>query len=120
MHYLFRRLQFPVLAVVEDRAFRVQAPHRLRRLLQREQDCAQGSFRLLDSSWTWFVVTIEEEAIIPSLRDIQPPTKQTLIALVNGRVNRAPGEPMYAPRAAKAGTKKVLRVEQGWPGQVSG
>lgn len=95
MRYMFRRPQYPVILVVDDRAFRAQAPRQLDRLLQRELACTPGTVRLLDSTWSWFEALIEAEVIVPSFLDGQPPSKKSLIALVNSRSNRTLADPMY-------------------------
>ena len=99
MRYMFRRPQFPAIVFVDNRAFRAQVPRMLDELQQRELECFPSTVRLLDSSWGWFDLLIEERVIVPSFLDGQPPSKKTLVALVNGRSNRAPGDPMYDPRS---------------------
>ncbi len=54
---------------------------------------------------------IEKEVMVPSFLDGQPPTKQTLIALVNGRSNRAPADPMYDPRSLSNRTRERVFTE---------
>jgi hypothetical protein len=44
MQYIFRRPQFPVIVVVDDRAFRVQASHQLGRLLNVNLNAHRGLF----------------------------------------------------------------------------
>ena len=111
MKYMFRRPRFPVILVVDDRAFRAQAPRQLGSLLEREIACTPGTVRLLDSTWSWFDVLIEEEVIVPSFLDGQPPSKKTLIALVNGRSNRALADPMYDARSLSNRSRERIFTE---------
>ena len=111
MKYMFRRPQYPVIVVVDDRAFRALAPHQFGRLLQRELECIPGTVRLLDSAWRWFDVLIKEEVIVPSFLDGQPPSKKTLIALVNSRANRAPADPMYDARSLSNRSRERVFAE---------
>ena len=111
MKYMFRRPQYPVILFVDDRAFRAQAPRQLGRLLQRELECTPRTVRLLDSTWSWFDVLIEEEVIVPSFLHGQPPSKQTLIGLVNGRSNRALADPMYDARSLSNRSRERVFTE---------
>ena len=111
MKYMVRRPQYPVILVVDDRAFRAQAPRQLGRLLQRELACTPGTVWLLDSTWSWFDMLIEEEVIVPSFLDGQPPSKKSLVALVNGRSNRAPADPVYDARSLSNRSRERVFAE---------
>ena len=83
-----------MILVVGDRAFRALSPAELQKH-QRSTLRSAATARLLDSTWEWFEVLPDIGAIAPSFVDRLPPTKQSVIALVNGRSNRAPGAPLY-------------------------
>ena len=111
MRYVFRPPRFPVILVVGDRAFRVVSTGQLRKLLRRELKSAAGAARLLDSTWEWFTVLPDAVLIAPSFLDRQPPTKQALIALVNGRSNGAPDAPVYKVRSLSNRTREEVFAE---------
>ena len=111
MQYMFRRPQFPVIVVVSDRVFRVLSPVQLRNLLQRELTTPSASARLLDATWEWFEILAEEGVIAPSFVDRRSPTKQAVIALVNGRSNRAAGTPVYEARSLANRTRDEVFTE---------
>ena len=96
-----------MILVVGDRALRALSPPELQKLLRRELRSAVNT-RLLDSTWEWFEVLPDIGAIAPSLVDRLPPTKQSVIALVNGRSNRAPGAPLYEVLSLSSRTRQEV------------
>lgn len=80
------------------------SPAELQKLLRSKLRSATTA-RLLDSTWEWFEVLPDIGAIAPSLIDRLPPTKQSVMALVNGRSNRAPGAPLYEVRSFSSRTR---------------
>lgn len=71
-----------------------------------------ATVRLLDSHWAWFeVLTGEVEAIAPSFIDFQPPTKQSVITLVNGRANRSETAARYQPRSLSSRSREEIFQE---------
>jgi len=67
--------------------------------------------RLLDSTWEWFEVLPDLGAVAPSFFDRLPPTKQSVIALVNGRSNKAAGALLYHPRSLSGRTRGRIFAE---------
>lgn len=104
MHYIFRRPRFPVIVVVDDRVFASSSAAGVKKVLRREEQPA-GKIRLLDSTWEWFDVLSDLDAIAPSFLDRRPPTKRSLVGLVNARSNRAPDAPVYELRSVSNQTR---------------
>jgi hypothetical protein len=105
MRYILRRPRFPVIIVAGDRVFRSPSPAGVKKVLRREAQPGV-KVRLLDATWEWFEVLSDLDAIAPSLVDRAPPTKGSIVALVNGRSNRAPGAPQYEPRSLSNRTRE--------------
>jgi hypothetical protein len=93
-----------VIVVVGDRAFRAASGSALQKLLRRELP-SEAKARLLDSTWEWFELMLEVDAIAPSFLDRLPPTKKAVIAIVNGRSNRAADAPLYELRSLSSRTR---------------
>ncbi len=104
MRYVFRRPHFPVIVVAGDRVFGSVSATRVKKVLRCEVQRGV-KVRLLDSTWEWFEVLSDLDAIAPSLVDRAPPTKRSVVGLVNGRSNRAPGAPLYEPRSLSSRTR---------------
>lgn len=109
--YVFRRPRLPVIVVADDRAFRATSTAAIQKVLRRELPTA-AKRRLLDSQWNWFdVLTGEVEAIAPSFVDMQPPTKQSVITLVNSRANRSETAAVYLPRSLSSRSREEIFQE---------
>ena len=104
MHYVFRRPHFPVIIVVGDRVFAAESTAVLKKLLRRETQPGLN-IRLLDATWEWFDLLSDLDAIAPSFVDHLPPTKRSVVDLVNSRRNRAAGAPVYEPRSLSNHTR---------------
>jgi hypothetical protein len=99
-----------VIAVIDDRVFRALSTAQLQRLLDRAAESAR-TVRLLDSTWEWFELMSEVGVIAPSFLDRLPPTKASLVALVNGRSNRDSGSTEYNPRSLSNRTREEVFAE---------
>lgn len=109
--YVFRRPRLPVIVIADGRAFRATSTAAIQKILRRELKTATN-VRLLDSQWAWFeVLTGEVEAIAPSFIDSRPPTKQSVIALVNGRANRSDTAAVYQPRSLSSRSREEIFQE---------
>jgi hypothetical protein len=109
--FVFRKPRLPVIIVAGDRVFRAISAAAIQKLVRRELT-AGAKVRLLDSNWAWFeVLTGDVEAIVPSFTHYQPPTKQTLITLVNSRANRAETDPLYEPRSLSSRSREEIYQE---------
>ena len=104
MRYVFRRPHFPVIIVAGDRVFGSASTASVKKVLRRQAQPGV-KLRLLDATWEWFEVLSDLDAIAPSLIDRAPPTKGSMVALVNGRSNRAPGAPLYEARSLSNRTR---------------
>ena len=104
MRYLFRRPRFPVIIVAGDRVWGAPSTAGVKKVLRREAQPGV-KVRLLDATWEWFEVLPDLDAIAPSLVNRAPPTKRSVVALVNGRSNRAPGAPRYEARSLSNRTR---------------
>jgi hypothetical protein len=97
--YVLRRPRFPTIVFIEGRVFRASSSQDLEKVLQRELK-ADVKIRLLDSDWAWFkAIHGEVMAVAPLIAGLHPITKQALIDLVNGRTNKAEGDPSYERRS---------------------
>jgi hypothetical protein len=110
MRYVFRRPRFPVIIVAGDRVFGSPSTAGVKKVLRREAKPGV-KLRLLDATWEWFEVLADLDAIAPSLVDRAPPTKRSVVALVNGRSNRAPDAPLYEPRSLSNRTRNHVLAE---------
>jgi hypothetical protein len=109
--YVLRRPRLPVIVVAGDRVFRAISGAAIQKILRGELQSGV-EVRLLDSEWAWFeVLTGDVEAIAPSFADFQPPTKQAVIALVNGRTNRVEADPLYQPRSLSSRSREEVFQE---------
>lgn len=104
MRFVFRRPHLPVIIVPGDRVFAAASAAGVKKLLRREVQ-PRVKVRLLDVTWEWFDVLSDLDAIAPSLIDHAPPTKRSVVGLVNSRSNRAPGAPVYEPRSLSSHTR---------------
>ena len=110
MRFAFRRPQFPAIVVAGDRVFGAISPAALKRLLQRERRPGIH-IKLLDPTWEWFELSDESDLITPSFLERATPTKRAILALVNGRSNRAPGAPLYEPRSLSNHSREAIFAE---------
>ncbi len=109
--YVLRKPRLPVIVVADDRAFRATSTAAIQKLLRRELNLG-AEVRLLDSQWAWFeVLTGDVEAIAPSFIDFQPPTKQTVLDLVNGRANKSENAAVYQPRSLSSRSREEIFQE---------
>jgi hypothetical protein len=109
--YVFRRPRLAVIVVAGDRVFRATSSAAVQKLVRRELKPG-AEVRLLDSNWDWFdVVTGEVEAIAPSFLDSQPPTKQSIIVLVNSRSNRSGTDAVYQPQSISRHSREEVFQE---------
>ena len=110
MRFAFRRPRFPVIVVAGDRVFAAISPAALKTLLGRELRPGMD-IKLLDLTWEWFELARDSDLLVPSFLDRAPPTKRTVLALVNGRTNRPPGRPLYDPRSISNHSRDAIFAE---------